>query len=660
MDTGRDEAPAVREEGGDSSASTRRLMHLNLLTLAFSGPTAHLEEPFLDDYYRHSLRHLRVVMPLGAFFYAFFAVLDYLMMPHHTTIPWLIRFAVVCPAILAGWAVIYRPGFKRLMQPTISVLVTLTGAGIIGMIVVAPPPVGYYYYAGLMLTLLFSYTFIRARFLWASLAGWIVVLLYEAVALWLTDIPASVLVSNSFFLISVNLAGMGSCYVIEYSSRSDFFLVQLLTREREKVSLANQLLESKVEERTAELLRTNRRLEQEIAERKQAEEERLLLQQQLKQAEKMEAIGKLAAGVAHDLNNILTGLVTYPELLLLDLPEGSPLREPIAAIQLSGIKAAAVVQDLLSMSRQGVTEKRVVNLNAVVAASLASPEFRQLQSDHPHVRIDADPQESLLNSKGSPVHLSKVLMNLLINACEANLTAGSVRISTRNRYVDRPLDAYERIAEGEYAVLTVSDTGVGIEAADLRNIFEPFFTKKKLGRSGTGLGMTMILSTVKDHGGFIDITSAEGRGTTVDLYFPATREPVPETASPGTLEECLGTESVLVVDDIPEQREIASLMLRKLGYRVHAVASGEAAVDYLRDHRVDILVLDMVMEPGIDGCETYRRIREIHPRQRAIIASGFSESDRVREAQRLGVGQYIQKPYTLQKIARAVRSELDR
>ncbi len=660
MHTEQDESSVVKQDAGDSSRSTHRLMHLNLLTLAFSGPTAHLEEPFLDDYYRHSLRHLRIVMPLGALFYAVFGVLDQFMMPLHRNIPWLIRFALVCPAILAGSFFVHQPWFKRMMQPIVCLLIVLSGAGIVGMIVVAPPPVGYYYYAGLMLTLIFSYTFIRARFVWATATGWIVVILYETVAIWLTDIPLSVLVSNSFFLVSANVAGMGSCYVIEYSSRSDFFLVHLLTREREKVRLANQQLEGKVEERTAELIQANQCLELEIVERKQAEEEQARLQQQLKQAEKMEAIGKLAAGVAHDLNNILTGLVSYPELLLMDLPEDSQLREPIAAIRQSGIKAAAVVQDLLSMARQGVTEQEVVNLNTIIGDYLASPEFRQLQADHPHVRLDADLQESLLNIKGSAVHLSKMLMNLLINACEANLTAGGVLISTRDRYIDRPLDAYERIEEGEYAVLSVADTGVGIEAADLKNIFEPFFTKKKLGRSGTGLGMTLIWSTVKDHGGFIDIRSVEGEGTTFDLYFPATRQSPRVTASPLALEDCLGTESVLIVDDIPEQREIASLMLRKLGYRVHTVAGGEAAVDYLRDKKVDILVLDMIMEPGIDGCETYRRILENHPHQKAIIASGYSESDRVREARRLGVGEYIQKPYTIRKIARALRVELDR
>jgi CheY-like chemotaxis protein len=226
--------------------------------------------------------------------------------------------------------------------------------------------------------------------------------------------------------------------------------------------------------------------------------------------------------------------------------------------------------------------------------------------------------------------------------------------------VDGPLEVYEEIDEGEYAVLSVEDTGVGIDAEDMKKIFEPFYTKKKLGRSGTGLGMTMIWSAVKDHDGFLDVRSTEGRGTTFDLYFPVTRQPLSDREQPFTLEDFRGTESVLVVDDIREQRDIATIMLQKLGYRVHAVESGEAAVDYLQNEKADILVIDMIMEPGIDGCETYRRILQDHPVQKAIIASGFSESERVREAQRLGAGPYIKKPYTLEKIARTLREELDR
>ena len=295
------------------------------------------------------------------------------------------------------------------------------------MIVVAPPPVSYYYYAGLMLTLIFSYTFIRARFVWATLTGWIVVILYEIAAIGLTDIPLSVLVSNNFFLVSANLAGMGSCYLYRVFVPPRFF--PRLSSEpgagkgESRQSAAGEKSQGTDGRTRADEPAPGTRRSPNASRRRKS---RQRLQRQLKQAEKMEAIGKLAAGVAHDLNNILTGLVSYPELLLLDLPEESPLREPIAAIQQSGIKAAAVVQDLLSMSRQGVTEKEIVNLNPVIGDYLASPECRQLQSDHPHVRLDVDLQEDLFNIKGSSVHLSKMLMNLLINAFEANLTDGAV------------------------------------------------------------------------------------------------------------------------------------------------------------------------------------------------------------------------------------------
>jgi two-component system cell cycle sensor histidine kinase/response regulator CckA len=220
---------------------------------------------------------------------------------------------------------------------------------------------------------------------------------------------------------------------------------------------------------------------------------------------------------------------------------------------------------------------------------------------------------------------------------------------------------YDDVAAGDYVILTVSDTGVGISSEDMERIFEPFYTKKVMGRSGTGLGMAVVWGTVKDHTGYIDIESTEGKGTTFTLYFPATREEVAKDQSPVSIEDYRGKgESIVVVDDVEEQREIASRILKKLGYSVTSVSSGEEAVDYLTDNSADLLVLDMIMEPGIDGLETYRRITEFHPKQRAIIVSGFSETDRVKEAQRLGAGVYVKKPYLLEKIGLAVRDELDR
>ena len=241
---------------------------------------------------------------------------------------------------------------------------------------IAPTPARDQYYAGIVLVLMFSYTLLGARFLWASVAGAVVVTMYLAAAATLTDIPAAVLENNAFFLIGANLAGMATGYAMEHYARRHFFLVWLLERERAKVAAANAELESRVEARTAELQRSNLRLQEEAAERRLAEDERLRLQQQLKQAERMETIGTLAAGVAHDLNNILVGVVAQPELLLMDLPEHDPLRAPILAIKDSGLRAAAIVHDLLALSRQGVVEKRRLRLNAVVEQHAAGARVR--------------------------------------------------------------------------------------------------------------------------------------------------------------------------------------------------------------------------------------------------------------------------------------------
>jgi CheY-like chemotaxis protein len=182
-----------------------------------------------------------------------------------------------------------------------------------------------------------------------------------------------------------------------------------------------------------------------------------------------------------------------------------------------------------------------------------------------------------------------------------------------------------------------------------------------MGHSGTGLGMAVVWGTVKDHNGYIDVVSIEGRGTTISVYLPASREEIFTDQQPLSLEKYLGRgETVLIVDDMPDQLEIASHLLKKLGYRVATVASGEQAVEYVKEHSIDLLVLDMIMEPGIDGLETYRRIIRFKPDQKAIIASGFSESSRVKEAERLGAGAYIKKPYLLEDIGKAIRAELSR
>jgi len=396
-----------------------------------------------------------------------------------------------------------------------------------------------------------------------------------------------------------------------------------------------------------------------ISERKKAEEEKKKLEAQLQRSQKMEAIGTLAGGVAHDLNNILSAIVGYPDLLLMEIPENSPLRQPIQTIQKSGQRAAAIVQDLLTLARRGVSVAEVVNLNKIIEDYLRSPEFERLRSYHPHVEVEKKLHSDLLNISGSSAHLSKTLMNLFSNAAEAMPMGGKICVSTENQYLDSPLRGYDNVKEGDYVLLTVSDEGVGISPEDIERIFEPFYTKKVMGRSGTGLGMAVIWGTVKDHNGYIHIETAKEKGTMFKLYFPITRKEISKDMDSISLEDYMGRgQKILVIDDIKEQQEIASHMLTRLGYAVWTVSSGEEAIEYLKMNSVDLLLLDMIMDPGMDGLDTYREILKLYPRQKAVIASGYSETDRVKEAQKLGAGAYIKKPYTLPILGLAVKKEV--
>lgn len=402
-------------------------------------------------------------------------------------------------------------------------------------------------------------------------------------------------------------------------------------------------------------------IELDIHDRKREEEKRQELERRLQRAEKMEALGTLAGGVAHDLNNVLGILVGYSELLLDDIPESSYLRSHVEKIMKSGVRAAAIVQDLLTLARRGVHSESVINLSAVIAEHQKTPEYEDLCSKHPRIRIKANLAADLLNIKGSPSHILKTFMNLMTNAVEAMPEGGLVTVLTANRNLDGPVGGYDDVREGDYVVLSVSDTGEGIPEEDMKHIFEPFYTKKVMGRSGTGLGLAVVWGTIKDHNGYIDVQSKIGQGTTFTLYFPVTREEAAQAIQVVALSDYTGNEeSILVVDDIKEQRELAARMLGKLNYRVATAASGEAAVDYLKTHHSDLIVLDMIMQPGMDGLDTYKRILELHPGQRAIIVSGFSSTERVAEAQLLGAGPYIKKPYMLEKLGMAVNEELRR
>lgn len=389
--------------------------------------------------------------------------------------------------------------------------------------------------------------------------------------------------------------------------------------------------------------------------------QQLKMEERLQRAEKMEALGLLAGGVAHDLNNVIGISIGYAEMLLEDMEPDSPLRTHVINIMQATQRATAIVQDMLTIARRGVAASRVININTLIENMVKSPVLSGILAMNPNIEIKTSMDDPLLNINGSPIHLEKTLMNLISNAAEAIHDGGVIRIESKNVHLDRPVKGYDSFEEGDYVVLSVSDTGEGIPAENLPHIFEPFYTKKVMGRSGTGLGLAVVWGAVKDHKGYIDVTSEAGRGTTFSLYFPVCRDEV--EAAPEVISRAayMGKgESILVVDDMPEQRELAVRILGKLNYLSTSAGSGEEAVAFIKNSKADLVLLDMIMDPGIDGLETYKRMIEFRPGQRAIIVSGFAETNRVAEAQALGVGAYVRKPYIMETLGLAVRRELDK
>jgi PAS domain S-box-containing protein len=398
-----------------------------------------------------------------------------------------------------------------------------------------------------------------------------------------------------------------------------------------------------------------------ISEHKMIVEKHHLLEERLQRAEKMEALGLLSGGVAHDLNNVLGIIVGYAELLLLKMPESSALLPYTTKIMEASERAAAIIQDMLTMARRGVQTREAVNLNNLITDSLGTPEFENLLKTHPHLEVKTFLETYPLPILGSSHQLGKTILNLISNAVEAMPKGGTLTISTSNQYLDSPIQGYDEVMEGDYVVLSVNDSGEGISDHDIKHIFEPFYTKKVMGRSGTGLGLSVVWGTVKDHQGYIDVQSTIGEGSAFTLYFPVTREEVKTEMTMAHISEYMGHgETVLVVDDMEGQRNLACEMLTRLDYHVDAAASGEEAVAYIKDHPVDLVVLDMIMDPGIDGLDTYRGMLEVNPHQKAIIVSGFSDTERVKKAQELGAGPYIKKPYVLERLGLAVHQELNR
>lgn len=396
-----------------------------------------------------------------------------------------------------------------------------------------------------------------------------------------------------------------------------------------------------------------------ISERVKAEQEKLGLQTKLAKASKLNALGLMAGSVAHDLNNILSGIVSYPDLLLLQMGESDKYYKQIKKIQSAGKRAAAVVADLVTIARGGVSKKTVENVNDVILDHLSSLEHLEHLANYPTAVVQTKLHKSLNNCCCSPQHLKKILLNLIGNSLEVVGKKGIIKLTTENCRFSHPLakNATEG-QESDYIKLTISDNGPGIKQEDIEYIFDPFYTTKVMGKSGTGLGLSIVWNIVQDHNGWIEIKDNKP-GAVFEIYLPATHDavcPLPKNLGAESLKG--NGEIILLIDDQYEQNEIIEKALKKMGYKTYSVTSGEEGISFLESQRVDLVLLDMMMGDGLNGRETYEKILKIHPQQKAIIISGYAKSEEILKAKNLGVSDFIEKPVTISKIGTAIRQSL--
>lgn len=332
------------------------------------------------------------------------------------------------------------------------------------------------------------------------------------------DIPVIMLTAVNDVEDKIKSFRMGA---VDYITKP-FQPEELLARVKTHLKISR--LSAELAQKARELEEANSTLLIDIARRRQAEAEKQMMAERLQRAEKMEAIGNLAGGVAHELNNMLGVLLGYAEVLLQNTNKIDPRRQWTEKIITSGERAAALVQDLLIMARRGVVLKETNHLNQIVATQLLTSEFQELFSASPHVTVNTEFDRNLRDISVSAIHIGRALANLINNALQATQDVGSVTIRTEGRCLASPLMGYEAVPAGEYAVLSVSDTGKGIPPEDMQHLFEPFYNRKVMKKAAPGLGLAVIWGALKEHDGYIDVTSEPGQGTTFSLYIPV--EPV--------------------------------------------------------------------------------------------------------------------------------------
>jgi PAS domain S-box-containing protein len=381
--------------------------------------------------------------------------------------------------------------------------------------------------------------------------------------------------------------------------------------------------------------------------------ERKKMEAQLLQAQKMEAIGTLAGGIAHDFNNLLMVVQGNVSLMLLDIPASHPHYEMLKAIEKKVQSGSKLTAQLLDYARKGRYEVRPILLNQLVKETAET--FGRTRKN---IVIHLDLRKDLHSLEADSGQMEQVLMNLLVNAADAMPGGGNLFLKTENvTHAEIKSDLYEAVP-GNYVLLSVRDTGIGMDQKTMERIFDPFFTTKEMGR-GTGLGLASVYGIIKGHNGYINVRSELGKGTTFLIYLPSSEGKVEEEARKSE-EVLMGSETILLVDDEDYVLDVGEKILKMLGYKVLIADSGEKAIEAYKANQdqISLVILDLIM-PRKGGEETFDALKEIHSEVRALLSSGYSMNGQTREIMKKGCKGFIQKPFSIKELSQKLREILD-
>ena len=385
-----------------------------------------------------------------------------------------------------------------------------------------------------------------------------------------------------------------------------------------------------------------------VSERKRTEEERLKLESQLQQAQKMESIGTLAGGIAHDFNNILMGIQGNASLMLLKIDSSHPNFEKAKNIERYVQNGTELTKQLLGFARRGKYNVKATDLNEIIDKS--SGLFGRTKKE---IQIHTRFAEDIWTVEVDRGQIDQALLNLYVNAGQAMPEGGDLYLQTENVILDQNYVKPYKVEPGKYVKITVADTGVGIDKVNQKRIFEPFFTTKEMGR-GTGLGLASVYGIIKNHGGYINVYSEKNQGTTFTIYLPASEKIVPADKE-STVAIMKGTGTILLIDDEDMILDIGDELLRELGYTVLIARSGAEAIGiYKQNHpTVDLVIMDMIM-PGMGGGEAFDRLKEINPEAKVLLSSGYSINGQATKILQRGCDGFIQKPFNMKQLSEKI------